>query len=213
VQDLKTRILDIATEEFAAHGFQGVRVERIAERAACSTRMLYKYYGDKRVLYVTVLERAYADLRHRELQIGELKADPIAAVTTLVDWTFDYMNRHREFVLLTRNENLLEGKFISLSQRLSKANDQLIRLLRRILTRGARDGIFLAGIDPLQLYVSIVALSVHHIANAHTLSKAFQPNLAGADCIRSRRRHVRQLILGGILRFENKPENPRGVRK
>jgi TetR/AcrR family transcriptional regulator len=197
--ELKTRILDVATEEFAAHGFQGVRVEKIAERAACSPRMLYKYYGDKRELYVAVLERAYCSLRRRDLQIIQLVADPVAALSALVEWTFDYMSTHREFVLLTRNENLLEGKFISLSARLSKANSQLIRVLRHILRRGTRHGIFVAGIDPLQLYISIVALSVHHIANEHTLSKAFQCNLAHADWLRSRRRHVRQLILRGIL--------------
>ena len=72
-------------------------------------------------------------------------------------------------------------------------------MLNRILKHGANEGVFVAGIDALQLYISIVALSVHHIANEHTLSKAFGRNLASAIWISARRRHVRQLILGGIL--------------
>jgi AcrR family transcriptional regulator len=199
MQDLRTRILDVAASEFARHGFNGVRVERIAKRAGCSIRMLYKYHGDKKALYLRVLERAYADLRRRDLRIADEAADPASAIGALIDGTFDYMSRNPEFALLTRNENLLEGRFISLSRRSANAATALIRSLERILKAGAQGGLFRPDIDPLQLYISIVALSVHHIVNEHTLSTVFRRKLASPAWIRQRRQHVRQLILGGIV--------------
>jgi TetR/AcrR family transcriptional regulator len=199
MQDLRTRILEIATSEFARHGFSGVRVERIAKRAGCSVRMLYKYHGDKKALYLRVLEQAYADLRQRDLQIAAPGTDPLRALGELIDSTFDYMSAHPEFALLTRNENLLEGRFINRSRRSSDAAMSLMRALGRILKAGERARAFRAGIDPLQLYITIVALSVHHIVNEHTLSTIFRRKLGSAAWIKARRRHVRQLILSGIL--------------
>jgi TetR/AcrR family transcriptional regulator len=197
-EDLRTAILRVATDEFARHGFNGVRIERIASHAECSVRMLYKYYGDKRALYLRVLEDAYAELRRHDLQMTEGVA-PLRAIEALIEGTFDYMQRNREFALLTRNENLLEGRFVSLSRRSAASAAALIRSLRRILRDGERSGTFRPGIDALQLYVSIVALSVHHIVNEHTLSTVFGERLGHDTWIAARRRHVRQLILGGIL--------------
>jgi TetR/AcrR family transcriptional regulator len=197
-ENLRTTILRVATDEFARHGFKGVRIERIASRADCSVRMLYKYYGDKRALYLHVLEQAYAELRRHDLKITE-GADPLQAIVGLIEGTFDYMQQNRAFALLTRNENLLEGRFVSLSRRSAASAAALIRALARILKDGERSGVFHPGIDALQLYVSIVALSVHHIVNEHTLSTVFGEQLGHESWVAARRRHVRQLILGGIL--------------
>ncbi|WP_194421846.1 TetR family transcriptional regulator [Microbacterium abyssi] len=54
----KTRalILDAATEEFAAHGIAGARVDRIAERSGMSKPMIYAYFGGKDKLFDAVFE-------------------------------------------------------------------------------------------------------------------------------------------------------------
>ena len=61
---------------------------------------------------------------------------PLRAIEALIEGTFDYMQRNREFALLTRNENLLEGRFVSLSRRSAASAAALIRSLRRILRDG-----------------------------------------------------------------------------
>ncbi|QNE18754.1 TetR/AcrR family transcriptional regulator [Kribbella qitaiheensis] len=50
----KARILEAATEEFAALGIAGARVNRIAEVAGCNKAMLYAYYGNKDGLFDAV---------------------------------------------------------------------------------------------------------------------------------------------------------------
>lgn len=41
------RILSAARAEFAAHGFAGARVERIARAADCNKQLIYHYFGNK----------------------------------------------------------------------------------------------------------------------------------------------------------------------
>ncbi|MFJ1747894.1 TetR family transcriptional regulator [Streptomyces sp. NPDC088116] len=54
----KTRLLDAAFTEFAAHGIAGARVDRIAEAAGANKRLIYVYFGNKEQLFDEVLRRA-----------------------------------------------------------------------------------------------------------------------------------------------------------
>ncbi|OIK00868.1 TetR family transcriptional regulator [Streptomyces sp. MUSC 14] len=58
----RERILAAATQEFAAHGVSGARVDRIAAEAKANKRAIYDYFGDKNKLFAVVLERALAEL-------------------------------------------------------------------------------------------------------------------------------------------------------
>jgi AcrR family transcriptional regulator len=57
-----TRILDAAADEFAAAGFAGGRIERIARRTRLNVRMIYYHFGSKRGLYRAVLENIYEQM-------------------------------------------------------------------------------------------------------------------------------------------------------
>lgn len=54
-QAARAGILTAAAAEFAAHGYAGARVDRIAGAAGYNKRMLYHYFTDKRGLYAAVL--------------------------------------------------------------------------------------------------------------------------------------------------------------
>src|SRR5690606_30714024 len=67
--ETRRRILETATTEFAAEGYNGARIDVICEKAKTNPRMIYHYFGDKSGLYVAVLERVLGDLRREELKI------------------------------------------------------------------------------------------------------------------------------------------------
>ena len=54
----RTRILDAALSEFAAVGFAGGRVERIARTADANVRMIYAYFGGKTELFDAAVRAA-----------------------------------------------------------------------------------------------------------------------------------------------------------
>ncbi|MBO1413850.1 TetR family transcriptional regulator [Streptomyces sp. FH025] len=53
----KRLLLDAAVDEFAAHGPEGARIDRIAAAAGVNKERIYPYFGGKRQLFEAVVER------------------------------------------------------------------------------------------------------------------------------------------------------------
>ncbi|MGI9324574.1 MAG: TetR/AcrR family transcriptional regulator [Pseudomonadales bacterium] len=69
----RLKLLEAATEAFAAEGFAGVRVEHIAQRAGVNKAMIYHYFGNKEGLYQAVIGAAAAQL-HVPSDLSALRA-------------------------------------------------------------------------------------------------------------------------------------------
>ena len=61
-EDRVAELLDIATEVFMEHGFEGASTNEIAKRANCSKTTLYCRFPTKQALFIAVLERRMAAL-------------------------------------------------------------------------------------------------------------------------------------------------------
>jgi AcrR family transcriptional regulator len=53
----RTAILDAAEAVFAEHGFDGARIDAIAEASGHNKTLIFRYFGDKLNLYAEVLKR------------------------------------------------------------------------------------------------------------------------------------------------------------
>lgn len=201
-------MLEAATQEFAQYGFDGARVERIVRAAGCNSRMLYHYFESKENLYLQVLEATYRDIREKERQLDLAVLAPREALLKLTRFTWDHFSSNKIFIDLTRNENLVGGHFIRQSETISEMSSPLIDLISATIRRGLATGDFRNEVDPLQLYVSIVALSSHHLSNAHTLSAVFKTDLADPAWLGDRRRHVETLILRMVGAAGRSAESP-----
>ena len=200
----KAQIMDAALQTFAAHGYHGARVEEIARAAACNARLIYHYYGSKEELYLAALERIYSQIRAEERGLRLERLPPAAAIRALVEFTFDFFDTNDVFGKITRNENLLAGRFISKTPAISEMSRPLIGKIGAVLERGYAEGAFTQRVDPLQLYVTIVAISAHHLNSAHTLSATFGENLADRDWRAARRAHAVSFVLHGLGATESR---------
>ena len=144
-----------ATDIFAEKGFSGARVDGIAARACINKRMLYQYFGNKEALYKAVLESAYAGIRSAEADLRLADRDPEEAMRQLTSFTWDYFLKHPEFLSLLNTENLMQGKYVRASKRIIAMHSPMIALLRDTLQQGVKAGKFRAGVDPVELYISI----------------------------------------------------------
>lgn len=72
-------LLDAATEEFAAHGYDAATTRGVAVRAGCSEGLIHRYFGGKRGLLLAVLERRAAALEATYVaefpRTGDLEGD------------------------------------------------------------------------------------------------------------------------------------------
>ncbi len=193
-------ILAAARDEFAEYGLGGARMDRIAERAALNKRLIYYYFNDKEKLFEAVLEQAYRHIRQEEAQLKLLDLAPADAVRRLVEFTWNYYLAHPEFITLLNSANLHKARHLQESERVRQMNSPLIDMLGEILERGRKDGSFRGGIDPVQLYVSIAALSYFYLSNSFTLSAIFGRDLLAAKARSERLSHMCDVILGYVLR-------------
>lgn len=141
-QATRARILDAAKTEFAAHGFAGARVDRIADEAGVNKRMLYHYFGNKRDLYREVYLRQVEE--HGRIT-GENPPDPIDALP----YWYDEVSRDIEWTRLLGWEALTEDSLGSVGAEALRTNyDGAVGWVR-----GAQEqGLISAELDP-ELYL------------------------------------------------------------
>jgi AcrR family transcriptional regulator len=192
----RQRILDAALAEFAAKGLAGSRVDEIAERAGANKRMLYAHFGSKEELWMVVLERAYAAKRAEERTVEVEGLPPAEAMARLVAFNLRYTARHPEFVALLNQENLHQAAYLRRSEDVPALYSPIVDALRGVLARGVAEGTFRAGVDPVQLYISILALGHFYVANRHTLSTIFGAPLDTEAAIAAREAHITEVVLG-----------------
>ena len=188
-------ILSAARVEFCQHGFNGARIERIARRSKSNMRMIYHYFGNKEGVYTSILESVYSEIRSKEQQLDLANCTPLEGMRRLILFTFDFFATHSDFIALINTENVLKGRFLKRLPSIQSMSLPLIDVIRDYLQRGEKEGIFRAGIDPLQFYVSIVAQSQLHISNRYTLSVLFNQDLTDVDWLQARREHTAEMLI------------------
>jgi AcrR family transcriptional regulator len=193
-------IVEVATEEFAREGLAGARIDEIAARTRTSKRMIYYYFGSKEDLYLVVLEAAYRRLRSLELGLELDARRPDEALRQLVRSSFHHHHANPDAVRLIMNENLHYGAYLKKSNVIRKLNVPAIDAIKRILERGEKTGAFRPGIDPIDLHMTISALSFHHVANRYSFSTVFNVDMTSEAAIQARGEAVADVILAWVGR-------------
>jgi AcrR family transcriptional regulator len=143
----RARILEAARAEFAASGFGGGRVERVAARAGINKERIYAYFGDKRSLFAAAVASA----------VEELGTVVVAGPGGLSGWAerlFDFMADHPDTLRLMRWSNL-ESDAPS-----EETDEQLAGLDRpeETVARWQRDGLVPSEWDPHDIVVLVLGI-------------------------------------------------------
>lgn len=189
--DMRQALLDAGKTEFANYGYEGARLERIAAKAGCAKRMLYYYFGNKKDVYLAVIEQCYSDIRAAEEQLNLDAQEPLQALRTLAHKSFDYHEHNQAFTRLVLQENFQGGAMlgqISNSELLRKA---ALDPIERILQRGVTQGIFNTRVTAVDVHYLISALSSFRVDHAATWHSLLQVDLL-EDSLRAR--HLQLLL-------------------
>jgi AcrR family transcriptional regulator len=196
-EETRRNILEVATQEFSSMGLTGARVDTIAERTHTTKRMLYYYFGSKEGLYAAVLDKAYGELHahEAELRVSELSA--AEGLARLVEFMFDYHDKHRDFVRLVSIENIHGAKCVERLNGFRANHAGVLDTIEDLLARGIASGAFRSDVDPVDLHLLISSMCFHRIANRDTFNRAFgrDPAHTGLGV-----RH-RAMIVDATLRF------------
>jgi AcrR family transcriptional regulator len=118
----RARLLDAAERAFAAEGFGGASLDRIAEAAGFTRGAVYSNFADKADLFVAVLDRRL-DRRHAEVADAMLAArDPDAFVAALRSpaWTAGREDAMQQWLMLRDEFRLFALRNPSAAERLAR---------------------------------------------------------------------------------------------
>ncbi|OJF96361.1 TetR family transcriptional regulator [Pararhizobium antarcticum] len=198
----KEDILNVATEEFVAHGLAGGRVDAIAERTRTSKRMIYYYFGGKEGLYLAVLEKAYRKIRSLEADLELSGMPPAEALRTLIASTFDHDEQNPEFVRLVSIENIHHAAHMRRSTEIRDLNISIVETLSDILARGLAEGTFRRDVDPIDLHMLISAFCFFRVSNRHTFGTIFRCDLSAPDMYARHKQMISDAVLSYLLTDE-----------
>jgi AcrR family transcriptional regulator len=177
---VRQNIIDAARALFADKGYSGAKVEEIVVRARTTKPMIYYYFGSKERLFGAVLEDVYAGMRRIEqsLQLAELPA--LEAMRKVIEVTFDYHAKNPEWVRLVSIANIHYAKHILASKTIASKNSAMVELMKNLLERGIKEGVFRKDADPLHIHLLIISLCFYRVSNRHTWRVIFKRDLEAA---------------------------------
>jgi TetR/AcrR family transcriptional regulator len=181
--------------EFADKGYDGARVDDIALHGGVNKNLIYHHFGSKDGLFEAVLEYTYEAIRKRQKDLELRHMDPVIGMRKLVIFTGRIWVQLPHFQRLLHSENLHEGRHVRQSSKIPKMYDPLLETIRDLLDRGVASGQFRPNIDPVDLYISITALTAHYIGNRYTFEAIFGKQLMTPKRIRQRFDHAAEMIL------------------
>ena len=190
----KAEILAAGIDEFSERGLNGARVDNIAARTRTNKRMIYYYFGSKERLYIAVLEDAYRKIREAEKELRLDDLPPAEAIRTLAEFTFDYHWRNPQLAKLVVVENVHKGKYLSRSDTISSFNLSIIDAIAEVLRRGAEEGVLRRDIDPVELHMTVSALSLFHVTNRYTFGTVFRRDMVSDEAVTERKKEIVDII-------------------
>jgi hypothetical protein len=116
--------------------------------------------------------------------------DPVTAIRTLAELTFDHHESHPDFISLVATENINRGEFIAKSSALSELNTLAVSVTAAILERGYASGVFRRRVEAIDVHMMISSFCFFRMSNRYTFGAIF-----GLDMIDpARREHYRQFL-------------------
>lgn len=200
---VKSNILSVAVCEFGEHGLSGARIDEIAKKTTTSKRMIYYYFGDKEKLYQAVLEAEYSRFREAETALALQHLEPVLALRTLTEFTFDWHSTHPEFIRLLATENAAYARHLEHSDITQKVNSTIIKKVEKLLKRGEQSSDFNAGLDPILVHMMMCATSFYNMSNRYTFSLNFDLSIRDSpDRQKQIREYLVQMIFGLVLKTD-----------
>lgn len=107
-EERRRQILDAAIGVFARQGYGGTGTADIARAAGIGEPTIYRYFSNKRELYVAAIREGADEVREEWERIAEEAPDPMTALQQIGIWYYAQMHKRPELLQL-RSRSFLEA--------------------------------------------------------------------------------------------------------
>ncbi len=195
-QATRESILRAAIRIFAAHGYDGGRVEQISRAAKSHDRMIYYYFGSKEGLFQAALGEIYRRFNEAEAALSLDPDRPVASLEAVVRFMWDYYRKHPEFIRLLNTENLLRGRHSTGRRAMREYSSPAVGILQAVLDAGRALGQFRDDLSARDVYLMIASLGYFYLSNRYTLSAFLDEQLDAPDAMA----HWEEFIVDAVMR-------------
>lgn len=207
----RQRIIEAALEEFAARGFDGAKVDRIARKARVNKAMLYYHFKSKAALYVEILREQFGALGEAVAAARDANEPPDQQLRTFIETISREAAARPHFPSIWLREIAEGGRHID--QTVVLALRKVLETIVRILADGQVRGEFRRA-NPLVVHISIVAPLMFFAASAPFRERAGQlaphnVNMPGVDEMIA---HVQAATLAVLAQPSTVPDRSRRSR-
>lgn len=203
----RDRLMAAAAQEFAARGFDGAKVDRIAARARLNKAMLYYHFHDKAALYRVILSDMFGALATRVEGIAREGVDPVEQIRHFIQAVAAESAARPHFPPMWMREMAEAGRH--LDERVLADVMRVLRVLGAILHEGHERGLFQPR-HPFVVQMSIVAPIV--LFSATTAVRERFPQVRPAGLAEVTRDQVVAYVEQATLAALMNPAEKRGSR-
>jgi TetR/AcrR family transcriptional regulator len=191
----RDRLLAAAAAEFAARGYAGAKVDRIAARARVNKAMIYYHFANKADLYRAILLDVFRTIA-AAVTDNQPAADPANQLRDFIRTVAREASRQLHFAAIWLRETVEGGTHIDASIALELR--RVLEVLSTILTRGAAANVFVPA-HPLIVQLTIVGPILLFAASATARQRLAR--IVGPVAIPPREallEHVEAAAIGGL---------------
>ena len=159
----RSRLLSAAAHEFAARGFDGAKVDRIAARARVNKAMLYYHFTNKAALYREVLRDVFGSAAEAVTAVHAAGGPPETQLRAFIAAVATSAVTRPHFPPIWLREMAAGGRHLDAS--VVAQMRRVMQTLGRILEAGRRTGVF-RDVHPFVAQIGIVAPLLMFAASA-----------------------------------------------
>jgi TetR/AcrR family transcriptional regulator len=201
-------ILEAAESVFAEHGFDGGRVDAIANVSGYDKKLIFHYFGDKLGLYAEVLKRADQEAHALLAAVfTPLLEDERAAsqahqwrrfLTTMVQVLFDYLLDHPRFMRILTWE-MAEG-WQTFTQIAARFPPEYIDQFEMLFQKARSAGLLRSDFHPMIQFTMLLQICQAYLVSL-PLYQTLLPgsDLSSASALAHAREYLADFVVAGIM--------------
>ena len=175
----RARLFAAAAAEFAARGFAGASVDRIARAARVNKAMIYYHFSSKAALYREILRDMFQAVGRGARAAADSAVPPEAKIGLFVEAIAAEAEARPHFPPIWFRE-IAEGG-AHLDATIVRDLTDVLQALESIIDEGARAGRF-RRVNPLVVHAGIVAPLLMYFASVRLRERLRQAGIKGARC-------------------------------
>ena len=206
--DTVRKILDAAAVCFADGGFDGARVDFIAEKAGVNKATLYYRVGDKKELYRRVLLESFEKILDEISKDADSDRPPVQRLRLFIRGLGRNIGKNRRFASIMMREVASAGK--EMPAEVFGKMLRIIGLLRSILDDGRREGVF-REVNTYLTHIQIIGGIMFYVAGEPIRQRAIKKGVTGEDLMPEVSAEDAAELMADLIIKSLKPEKKRAA--